>query len=166
MKISWIFILCCLSSISLHAQSSPCANHEVFNKLDFWVGEWEVLAPSGQKAGQNKITKILDSCAILEEWTGAGGSIGKSLNFYNPQEGKWRQVWIDNFANALFFDGEVRQDTMIYTGTSKTQDGTPVFNEMTLAKISDNEVHQLWRQSSDDGKTWSIAFDGKYVRKE
>lgn len=151
---------------SIHAQSSPCAEHDIFTKLDFWVGEWKVMTPQGQPAGENKISKILDNCAILEEWTGAGASRGKSFNFYNPQEKKWRQIWIDNFANPLFFDGEVRQDTMIYTGTSITRNGSEVMNKMILSKVSKDEVRQLWSQSSDHGETWTVAFDGQYLRKK
>ena len=146
------------------AQTSPCGQLEIFTKLDFWVGEWKVLNPDGSEAGHNKITKVLDGCTILEEWTGAGVSRGKSLNFYNPQKKVWQQVWIDNFSNPLYFDGETRPDSMIYRGTSVTGNGTKVINEMTLSKVSENQVRQLWRQSYDEGKTWNTAFDGQYHR--
>jgi len=29
----------------------------------------------------------------------------------------------------------------------------------------DGTVRQLWEQSVDGGKTWSVAFDGLYTRK-
>ena len=150
---------------SLSAQTSPCKDNEIFNKLDFWAGEWEVFTPQGQKAGENKITKILDDCALLEEWTGTSASRGKSFNFYNWQEKKWRQIWIDNFGNPLFFEGEVRPDSMIYTGNSLTPQGGEIMNKMILSKESENEVRQLWQQSPDEGTTWNTVFDGKYIRK-
>ena len=30
---------------------------------------------------------------------------------------------------------------------------------------SDGSVRQVWDTSTDDGKTWKNAFDGKYVKK-
>ena len=29
----------------------------------------------------------------------------------------------------------------------------------------DRSVRQLWESSEDGGKTWTVAFDGNYVRK-
>jgi hypothetical protein len=26
-------------------------------------------------------------------------------------------------------------------------------------------VHQFWPQSADEGKTWTVAFDGSYIRR-
>jgi hypothetical protein len=26
-------------------------------------------------------------------------------------------------------------------------------------------VHQFWQQSADEGKTWTAAFDGIYIRR-
>ena len=165
-KLYLLFLLALLSPTLSSSQTSPCGQYDIFNKLDFWVGEWKVYNPQGQEAGYNKITKILDGCSLLEEWTGTGGSTGKSLNFYNPQKKVWQQVWIDNFSNPLYFDGEVQDDAMIYRGTSMDRQGAEVLNEMTLSKVSDNEVRQLWRQSTDGGENWTVAFDGKYVRIE
>ena len=165
MKI-YITLTFLLIALNIQAQTSPCKDNEIFDKLDFWVGEWDVFTPQGQKAGENNITKILDDCALLEEWTGTTASKGKSFNFYNWQEKKWRQIWIDNFGNPLFFDGEVRQDSMIYTGTSLSPQSETIHNEMTLSKVSKDEVRQLWRQSNDEGKTWVTVFDGQYLRKK
>jgi len=154
------------SNVFSQSASKPCTTSEAFNQLDFWVGEWVVTNPDGSKAGHNKISKILDDCTLLEEWTGAGASRGKSLNFYNPQKKRWQQVWIDNFANPLYFDGEARPDSMIYTGTSLNVEGSEILNMMILSKVSNKEVRQLWSQSADQGENWNIVFDGKYLKLE
>lgn len=146
------------------AQTSPCGDGEMFKKLDFWVGEWKVLNPQGQVAGHNKITKILDDCALLEEWTGSGPSTGKSLNFYHPVKKHWQQVWVNNFGSPLELIGVPGKDLMTYTGVSVNPQGKQVLNEMVLSKVNDDEVRQLWRQSPDDGKTWNTVFDGRYHR--
>ena len=35
--------------------------------------------------------------------------------------------------------------------------------ELTFAPLADGRVHQLWKQSQDDGRSWTVAFDGTYV---
>ena len=37
-------------------------------------------------------------------------------------------------------------------------------NEIAWTTIAGGAVRQLWRASADGGKTWVVAFDGKYVR--
>ena len=153
-----------LSSAVYGQNGGPCSKQEEFTKLDFWVGEWKVNSPDGTLAGHSKISKILDNCSILEEWTGAGASRGKSLNFYNPQKKHWEQIWIDNFANPLHFKGITKPDSMIYSGTSISQDGATIYNKMILSKETEKNVRQLWSQSKDNGLTWTIVFDGQYLK--
>ena len=158
-------LISCFFMTNLFAQKSPCPDHEEFRQLDFWVGNWRVETPDGKLAGHNKIEVILDSCVIMENWTGAGVSRGKSFNYYNASTGKWHQLWIDNFANPLEFEGEVKNGKIVYTGTSYDQKGEVVFNEMTLSKVNENEVRQVWRQSKTGGR-WAVVFDGKYIREK
>jgi len=61
-------------------RAPACADRPVFAWLDFWVGEWRVLV-DGQQVGTNRIRKVLDGCAVVEEWTDARGGTGQSL-FY------------------------------------------------------------------------------------
>ena len=56
-----------LFSLSMQAEK-PCSN-PVYRRFDFWIGEWEAFGVNGKKAGDSKISVILDSCIILEEWT-------------------------------------------------------------------------------------------------
>ena len=41
-----------------------------------------------------------------------------------------------------------------------------VVHRITWEKKSDDEVRQLWESSPDGGQTWSVVFDGKYVRRK
>src|SRR4029453_9038060 len=77
-------------------------------QLDFWVGEWELSYPGndGKPANsRNRITKILDGCVILEEFTGTPGTKldGKSFSTYDRSTKRWKQTWIDNTASYLDF---------------------------------------------------------------
>src|SRR4030095_9558267 len=66
----------------------PNCDAAVRRQFDFWGGDWGVPG-NAQHAGDNRIDKILGGCALLENWTGAGGMSGKSLNFYDPLREQW-----------------------------------------------------------------------------
>lgn len=67
----------------------PCAAAE-FRQFDFWLGQWDVFNPAGQKIGTNSITSIDGGCVLLESWTSARGGTGHSFNFYEPATKRWR----------------------------------------------------------------------------
>jgi len=92
---------------SAHAQSNVaaqrCSSPE-YRQFDFWLGEWDVY--QGDKlAGRNSIRSILSGCAVSEEWSGASGFTGSSLNFYNSSTKRWHQTWIDSQGQSLALDG-------------------------------------------------------------
>src|SRR3954471_9042811 len=73
------------------AAAQPCRASETYRQLDFWVGEWEVHGPKGKTVGTSSVQLILGDCVVFENWTGAGGSTGKSFNLYDAQARKWKQ---------------------------------------------------------------------------
>ena len=77
--------------------SNPCQNEDVYGDFDVWVGTWNVYAPDtaegpGAYQGLNRISKTNGGCLILEDWTGASGATGDSMNFYDPLAQAWRQI--------------------------------------------------------------------------
>ncbi|HEX5707295.1 MAG TPA: tetratricopeptide repeat protein [Pyrinomonadaceae bacterium] len=143
----------------------PCAFQPEYRQFDFWVGEWDVTV-SGQPAGTNSIQSIIDGCVIFENWAGAGGGTGKSFNFYDPAIGKWRQVWVGSNGRAVDFFGEYKDGQMRYTGESAGPNGAKIQQRMTFFNVAPGSVRQLWEQSTDGGKTWTVAFDGTYARRK
>ena len=82
--IALLIFSCLLSSANAQKGKLPCSN-PVYRQFDFWIGEWEAFGPGGKKAGDSKISLILDSCIIFEEWTSASLQqglryAGKSFN--------------------------------------------------------------------------------------
>lgn len=142
----------------------PCDFDANYRMFDFWVGEWDVTV-SGQQAGTNRIELIEGNCVVFENWTGAGGGSGRSFNFYNNQTGKWNQVWVASNGSNLFFEGEFREGNLYYTGTSLGANGAKTLHKLTFFNLEPGHVRQLWESSTDDGKTWSVVFDGDYRRK-
>ncbi len=107
-------------TLHIHAQRSPCISNPVYRQFDFWIGEWNVFAKNNKKAGDSKITLILDSCIILEEWksTSAQDGIiysGKSFNTYNASSKQWQQTWVDNVGGSTeYLHGKYEDNKIIF----------------------------------------------------
>jgi len=142
----------------------PNCDAAVRRQFDFWVGDWSVTE-GGKPAGENRIDRILGGCALLENWSGAGGMSGKSLNFYDPVREQWHQTWIDDRGGSLGLDGTFTAGSMVLSGTKKNKAGKATLNRITWRALPSGQVRQLWEASSDDGKSWTVAFDGLYTRK-
>lgn len=142
----------------------PSCDSPQQRQFDFWIGAWDVSV-GGQPAGHNRIERILDGCALLENWTGAGGMSGKSLNFYDAQRAQWHQTWVDDRGGSLGLDGTFTGGKMVLSGTRKDQQGKAIFNRITWTALPKDQVRQVWETSADEGKSWTVAFDGLYTRK-
>lgn len=146
-------------------QSKPpksCSMPE-HRQFDFWIGDWDVQM-GGQLAGTNTIQLILDGCVLQENWTGSKGGTGKSFNLYDSAKGKWQQTWVDNVGNLLELYGEFKDGVMRLTGEN-VRNGKKTLQRLSFFPLEKDRVRQLWEQSQDDGKNWSVAFDGLYIRK-
>lgn len=150
----------------------PCAN-PVYRQFDFWVGEWEAFGPKGAKAGDSKISIILDSCVILEEWTSTAVTngfrySGKSFNTYNAATRQWQQTWIDNAAGTTeFLRGEATEGKIVfYADKVVGADGKPFIRRLTFTKLSEDKVRQFGERSDDGGNTWKTEYDLEYRRKK
>ncbi len=144
--------------------ANPCGQ-PLFRQFDFWVGEWEVKA-GGKPAGTNSVQLVSSSCALLENWTGNGGGDGKSLNYYDASTGKWHQLWVGSGGGALALSGAFTDGAMRLAGETLNQNGSRVRQKLTFFRLSPDHVRQLWEQSTDEGKTWTVVFDGDYLRKK
>lgn len=133
-------------------------------QFDFWVGDWDVFAPDGKKAGENRIEKVANGFGLLESWRGAGGGVGHSLNSWHPARKKWQQYWV-GLGGTLELSGGLENGAMIMTGETRTATGGRQLERITWTPNADGTVRQLWEQSADEGKTWKVAFDGLYRRK-
>ena len=136
-----------------------------YRQFDFWIGDWDVFTPDGQQVGTNRITLILGTCVLLENWTGKSGLEGWSFNTYDRAGKNWHQNWVDSHGSRLDLVGTLAGKSMVLSGEKIETDGGRTINRITWTPIDANKVRQLWEQSKDGGKTWTAAFDGTYVRK-
>ena len=143
----------------------PCSG-AAYRQFDFWLGEWEVQTPKGTPAGENRVEKILDGCALRESWTAADGSHGTSLSSYDGPGGRWTQTFVDDLGMVLVLDGEFRDGKMTLSGRRSASRGSSMLNRITWQKVEGDRIRQRWEQSSDDGRNWTLLFEGIYSRKK
>ena len=159
--------------VKAESQSPPCGADAVYRQFDFWLGSWEAFGPKGKKAGDSKISLILDSCIVLEEWTSASVQKnlryqGKSFNTYNAQTKQWQQTWVDNTGSTThYLKGKAETNKIIFeTIPSSDITDTSGINRLTFFKLDADKVRQLGEVSKDKGKTWITQYDLEYRRKK
>jgi hypothetical protein len=170
-----VLITCvvCLVSASF-AQTAPappvpCDQNPVYQKLDFWLGDWDVFdLKSGAKDGTNRLEKILKGCAVIENWSDATGYDGKSLFYVVRATGQWRQVWVEDAGGTK---EKALQDSYIgdgvrFQGEIPHRDGTSHLDRTTLLPMSGGRVRQTIEISKDRGTTWEVVYAAEYRRRK
>ena len=141
--------------------------------FDFWIGEWDVFGPEGRQVGRNTITSMFANPAasgmLHEHWHGNGGVEGRSINAYDATRGRWHQTWMDSTGRhaAARRRAGGRCDGARRPGSQRggPDRGGPAADHLDPGPTDGAEVRQLWESSSDDGATWTVAFDGRYRRR-
>jgi tetratricopeptide (TPR) repeat protein len=146
-------------------KAKPCLFDEATRQFDFWVGEWDVFNPQGQKLGTSSIRMLVDGCTIEENWGDMFGGSGKSLNVYNPVTRKWHQTYIGSAGAVWMLDGEYKDGALRYEGQMYARGG-PVMVRVTFFKLESPDKVRHLSETSPDGKTWTPSWDGMYVRRK
>jgi len=173
MKRSLVLVLLSIIVAQADAQKSPCTTDPIYRQFDFWIGEWDVYAKNGKKAGDSKIELILDSCIIQENWKSANVSkgiyyAGKSFNTYNSTSKQWQQTWVDNVGGTTeFLEGHFENNRMVFL-TKPFQAGkdTLAIRKLTFYNLGPDKVRQHGEISRDNGVTWNTEYDLEYRRKK
>ncbi|SDS48909.1 hypothetical protein [Gramella sp. MAR_2010_147] len=147
-------------------QNTECACCSTeYKAFDFWVGNWEVFDPEGQKIGENLVKKLEDNCILNENWISEKGGSGKSYNYYDPSDDTWNQLWISNTGNILKLKGRPQPDKMVLKSEPKEGKNGKYYNQITWTKNPDGNVTQNWEIYDLEGNLTSNAFIGIYKKK-
>jgi hypothetical protein len=123
-----------------------------------------VTNPAGKRVGTNVITKSDAGFLLTEKWTSSTNNTGSSVNFFDPADGKWHQIWVDDAGNVTRYAGAWSNGAMRFIGQSCTAEGKKAPRRMTFTPRKDGTVRQLIEKSGDGGQTWTVDFDGIYTR--
>lgn len=164
--------LCALAATSVTSAAQTgappgCDGLEHRDDFDFWIGEWDVHAPDGTLAGTNSIRDTQNGCLIEEHWSGAQGSSGFSMNYYDPLTQAWRQIWMSasvyiDYSGGLNDDGEMALEGEIFY---HAQGNRYPFRGVWTPN-ADGSVTQHFTQYDAEGDTWNTWFTGTYVRRQ
>lgn len=150
------------------AMQQVCDGSEVYERLDFWIGEWDVFVGDRQ-VGTNRIERVVGGCAVMEHWQAAGGGEGKSLFYVPPQDSTWQQVWVAGPASRPGAVKEKRLEEILddgalrFVGRVPLPGGGSVLDRTTLTPLEGGRVRQVIEISRDDGESWLSRFDAVYV---
>ncbi len=149
----------------VEANRFPCRSSTEARQFDFWVGDWSVRI-GGTEIGTNRIEHAVDRCALLENWETPGGPNGKSLNYWDPQLRRWRQIFIFDNGGVNDYTGEWKEGEMRFlSAPALTAAGRVVNLRMTFIPMARDTVRQRIEVSSDSGRTWTPNFDALYIRR-
>jgi tetratricopeptide (TPR) repeat protein len=142
----------------------PCEGFAAARDFDFWVGTWEVRLEDATLVGHNSISKTDGGCTLLEQWTGAGGSTGTSINYYQPSREQWRQLWVGSNGTIIDIAGGFQNDRMRLEGTIEyTAENRIEAFRGTWSVLPDGRVRQLFEEFSLAAQSWQTWFDGYYA---
>jgi len=156
----------------------PCSAPE-YRQLDFWVGEWDLefdQAP-GQPVGRatNSIRKDeYGGCAIVERFVqprgrpGGGDYLGTSYSSWDPQIGKWRQMWVDNAGTPFVLTGGAvtGQDHVFELVTTEARGApNPMIRRMIWQDVTADSLVWRWQGRQPDG-SWSDLWVLRYKRRK
>ena len=132
-------------------------------QFDFWLGDWEVVDRNGILAGRNTISRNEHGCLFVEHWRGTSGPEGQSINFFDPETGQWRQIWISG-TNRIDIAGGWNDGTMTMVGSIYySSNGAKVPFRGRWTPMEDGRVRQFFEQQNRAGE-WRPWFEGFYQR--
>ena len=171
-----LVVLMSVLSFSAHAQDEqtapgaaaptyPCEQREEFKEFDFWLGDWEVHVANGTYAGKNKIEKSQAGCALIENWLGAAGNPGMSINYFDVATNEWVQVWSDAGGSQINIRGGLTDEGMLLEGQISyvSNNLTAPFRALWTL-LDDGRVRQFFEQYDEDSESWATWFEGFYTK--
>jgi hypothetical protein len=88
-----------------------------------------------------------------------------SINYFDPAENVWRQNWVDDRGGVVRYKGTATPGEMRFSGENIGMNGDVKKARVVLKLLPDGSVSHRIEHSQDNGKTWSVVFDTRYIRK-
>lgn len=148
--------------------ASPCTADSSYQRLAFWVGDWDVFDSTGAPYATQRVRAVIDECAITAEWSSGGGNKGMGLSAFDLKTREWKQVYVSN--QVPFRSGvTLRTSDASYTGPGirfiplpDPSAGNPVQTRVTIMPLSGHRALQQFEDSRDGGKTWKVVFKAEH----
>jgi hypothetical protein len=165
MKTAIITMLCVCgsaASVQIAFSAAPVKHCETpaYRQFDFWIGDWDAfdVGNASEAVARTRVTRILDGCALLENYQGADGLFGQSFTIYDSSRNRWHQTWVTNQGTLLEIEGGLEDGQMVLRGTDRTKNNVTRQIRGTWVAVPGG-VQETAVISSDGGKTWTQWFD-------
>lgn len=148
--------------------ASPCAADSNYQRLAFWVGDWEVFDSTGTRYASQRVRAVLDACAITAEWTGPVGDKGMSLSAFDVRAHEWKQTYTSNqipSASAVSFrrsDPRYEGPGIRFVPLVDPAAGDRARTRVTIMPLDGHRALQQFESSQDGGETWRIVFKAEH----
>jgi len=142
----------------------PCRDVHTF---DYWVGTFDATPwdqPNTPSRGELHNTREYEGCVIVERWVGRK-STGMSMSFYDVNRHTWRMVWNDDSNQSNDFEGAYTNGAMRFQGWVLDSNGKRLLASNVLQNVSPGVIRHIYSVSEDNGKTWVVKSDGRFVRR-
>jgi hypothetical protein len=161
-----VLIWVCLAApqVLSATESAPCSANSESSQLDFWLGNWTVTYPGASTPSASKVSLDLDKCLLVESWDGGKGHRGQNMFAYSFDDKAWHGMFADNQGRVHIFEGKVAPGSAEFTGPSRGPNGESVLNKIKVVRVTVDKVEQTWEKSKDNGATWTMEFQGEYLR--
>jgi len=65
-----------------------------YHQFDFWIGDWDVsdFDQPNKIVARARVSRILDGCALQEDYKDTGGLEGRSISIYDASRKVWQQT--------------------------------------------------------------------------
>lgn len=133
--------------------------------MHFWVGQWDCYSPNGQLSGTNHLELVNNNMFIHEQWKNAQGQEGQSFNYYDIEQGVWRQIWVDPGRQLEMTAEPTTPGRLLFEGVNYDTAGNRSLRRMLVQKLDGGRVLQEGRASTDEGQTWTVAYRLIYMPK-
>ncbi len=87
------------------------------------------------------------------------------MSFYDTNRGVWRMVWNDDANQSNDFEGTYEDGAMRFKGWVLAPGGERLLASNVLQNVSPGTIRHIYSTSADNGKTWTVKSDGRFVRR-
>jgi len=134
-----------------------------FRQLDFWLGDWEVLAEHDITVGDARVTTDLNGCMVQADFRGVNGLLRRSFLVYDFPTGEWYRYMAANTGEFVKLSGPWVGAVLTLTGIDETASGRSVEVRNTVRPAGDRVV-ETWETKSPSG-SWRVVATGRYRRR-
>lgn len=152
------------------APASPCSADSNYQRLAFWVGDWEVFDSTGSRYAAQRVHSVVDGCAFAAEWTGPRGNKGLSVSAFDANKHEWKQVYFSNQVPSpsgvpvRHSDSTYRGPGVRFIPSLDVSAGEVARSRVTIMPLSNDRALQLFEDSPDSGRTWRTVFKAEHRR--